>query len=124
MNNVRANVIQAIKQAKAALSTAEETTLDIPELNLLVPFSRAQLNEILTDGMATLDGLITDVLAKAGLSNADIDVVIRTGGSSLMVAVKDLLDARFPGKVVAHDPFTSVAGGLAIANYFDYRFGA
>jgi hypothetical protein len=29
----------------------------------------------------------------------------------------------FPDKVAAHDPFTSVAGGLAIANYHGYQFG-
>jgi len=31
--------------------------------------------------------------------------------------VRALLDARFPGRVRDHDPFTSVAGGLAIAEY-------
>ncbi|MFT5693957.1 MAG: putative chaperone protein, partial [Oceanicoccus sp.] len=36
-------------------------------------------------------------------------------------AVINLLEKYFPGKVVQHDPFTSVAAGLAIANYFDYR---
>ena len=52
---------------------------------------------------------------------ADIEVVIRTGGTSLIVAVRELLERRFPGKVVAHDPFTSVAGGLAIASYYGYE---
>ena len=28
---------------------------------------------------------------------------------------------RFPGKVVEHDPFTSVATGLAIASFRDLR---
>jgi hypothetical chaperone protein len=28
----------------------------------------------------------------------------------------------FPGKVAMHDPFTSVAGGLAIADYYGYQF--
>ena len=43
--------------------------------------------------------------------------MIRTGGSSLIPAVKRILEARFPGKVIEHDPFTSVAAGLAIADY-------
>jgi hypothetical chaperone protein len=47
--------------------------------------------------------------------------VIRTGGSSLIVAVRGLLERRFPGKVVEHDPFNSVAAGLAIASYHGYR---
>ena len=53
----------------------------------------------------------------AGLSNTDIDLVIRTGGSCLIPAVKKELDRLFPDKVVEHDPFTSVAAGLAIADY-------
>jgi hypothetical chaperone protein len=122
--NYSHNCIQAIKKAKAELSTLEHTTLDIPELNLTVPFTRTQLNTILADSMRTLSDMIANVIAKAGLTPTDIDVVIRTGGSSQMVAVEELLEAQFPGKVRAHDPFTSVAGGLAIANYFDYRFEA
>ncbi|MFT7044184.1 MAG: putative chaperone protein [Candidatus Azotimanducaceae bacterium] len=51
-----------------------------------------------------------------------MDVVIRTGGSSQIAAVRRLLDQRFEGKVTAHDPFTSVAAGLAIASYHGYEF--
>jgi hypothetical chaperone protein len=36
--------------------------------------------------------------------------------------VKDLLEGLFPDKVTAHDPFTSVAGGLAVANYHGYEW--
>jgi hypothetical protein len=36
--------------------------------------------------------------------------------------VKDLLESYFPGKVTEHDPFTSVAAGLAIASYHGYLF--
>ena len=32
-------------------------------------------------------------------------------------AVKNILNQQFPDKVVEHDPFTSVASGLAIAEY-------
>jgi hypothetical protein len=28
----------------------------------------------------------------------------------------------FPGRVTEHDPFTSVAAGLAIASYHQYEF--
>jgi hypothetical chaperone protein len=120
--NYSHNCIQAIKKAKAELSSKVETTIDIPELNLAVPFTRTQLNTILSDSMTTLDSMIANVVKDAQLTYTDIDVVIRTGGSSQMTAVEELLERLFPNKVRAHDPFTSVAGGLAIANYFDYRF--
>jgi hypothetical chaperone protein len=60
---------------------------------------------------------ISDVLQRVELKSSDVDLVIRTGGSSLIPAVKRILEARFPGKVIEHDPFTSVAAGLAIADY-------
>jgi hypothetical chaperone protein len=63
---------------------------------------------------------VDDTLAKAGLVPEDIHLVLRTGGSSLIPAVREKLEARFPEKVVEHDPFTSVAAGLAIADYYNY----
>jgi hypothetical chaperone protein len=120
--NYSYNVFRAIRQAKAALSSVEETTLDVPELNLLVPFTRTQFNAMLAGMMQEIAELIDGVLANAQLRKADIDLVIRTGGSSQIVAVKELLEATFPGKVTVHDPFTSVAGGLAVADYFGYEW--
>jgi hypothetical chaperone protein len=121
--NYSYNCFQAIRQAKAALSEADATTLDIPELNLRIPFKREQLDAMLAGMLETLGGIVDRVLTQAGLQRTDIDLVIRTGGSSLIVAVKQLLESYFPGRVVAHDPFTSVAGGLAIANYYGYVMG-
>jgi hypothetical chaperone protein len=119
--NYSYNCFQAIRTAKAALSEVEATVIDIPELNLQVPFTRAQFNTLLQQPLEVTGRLIDSVIAAAGLTHTDIDLVIRTGGSSLIVAVRELLEARFPGKVTGHDPFTSVAGGLAIANYYGLR---
>ncbi len=120
--NYSYNCFQAIKTAKAELSERTETVIDIPELNLRIPFTRTQLNDILADELTNLQNLIDALLVSVHLQRTDITLVIRTGGSSLIVAVKDLLEFMFPDKVAAHDPFTSVAGGLAIANYYGYRF--
>jgi hypothetical chaperone protein len=65
---------------------------------------------------------LDETVRKAGLHHDDIDIVLGTGGSSLIPAVKGLLEDRFAGRVVEHDPFTSVAAGLAIANYRGLRF--
>ena len=118
--NYSYNCFQAIRQAKAALSEVNETVLDIPEINLAIPFSRDMLDVILKPVLETLSQMIGDVIADAGLRHEDIDLVIRTGGTSEIVAVRRLLEELFPGKVAGHDPFTSVAGGLAIANYHGY----
>jgi hypothetical chaperone protein len=115
--NYSYNCFQAIKRAKAELSSRAQTQIDIPELNLTVPFSRDQLDAILVPALATLGEYIDSVLQSAGVQAADITVVIRTGGTSEIVAVRALLEQRFGGRVEGHDPFTSVAAGLAIANY-------
>ena len=122
--NYSYNCFQAIKTAKAELSERTETVIDIPELNLHIPFTRQQLDNILAEELDNLRVLIDKLLTSVGLQRTDVSHVIRTGGSSLIVAVKQLLDEMFPDKVAAHDPFTSVAGGLAIANYYGYQFNA
>jgi hypothetical chaperone protein len=115
-------VFSAIKKAKAELSTLETSSIDIPELNLNVTFTRAQLNEILAPMMKQLTELSCQAVERANLPMDRIDLVVRTGGSSQIVAVRQLLERLFPGKVTEHDPFTSVAGGLAIADYHGYRW--
>jgi hypothetical chaperone protein len=115
--NYSHNCFQAIRRAKAALSSQFETSIDIPELNLNVPFSRARFEEILVPVLARTHECVQVVLERARVAADEVDVVIRTGGTSEIVAVRALLEELFPQKVEGHDPFTSVACGLAIANY-------
>ena len=120
-HNLSYLVFQAIKDAKVALSNVEETIIDVPELDLTVSFSRDQFESIMTDMLLRIENVTEEVLHRSGRGRADIDIVIRTGGSSQIAAVKRLLEEQFPGKVTEHDPFTSVAAGLAIANYHGYE---
>jgi hypothetical chaperone protein len=119
--NYSYNCIQAIRRAKVELSTATHTVIDIPELNLTVPFSRAQLDTILEPVLARTRECVQTVLARSSRAPAQIDVVIRTGGTSEIVAVRGLLESLFPQRVEGHDPFTSVACGLAIANFHGHH---
>jgi hypothetical chaperone protein len=73
--------------------------------------------------MSRLSELVYHVVGRANLPMKGINLVVRTGGSSQIVAVRQLLEGLFPDKVTEHDPFTSVAGGLAIADYHGYRWG-
>jgi hypothetical chaperone protein len=119
--NYSHNCFQGIRQAKVALSSANSTCIDIPELNLNVPFSRARFDEILVPVLARTRECVQIVLERACVTAGEIDVVIRTGGTSEIVAVRQLLEELFPQRVEGHDPFTSVACGLAIANYGGHR---
>jgi hypothetical chaperone protein len=115
--NYSHNCFQAIKRAKVELSQRTATVIDIPELNLTVPFTRAQFDVILVPALDTLRERIAALLAMARIASGDVTVVVRTGGTSEIVAVRRLLEEVFSGRVEGHDPFTSVACGLAIANY-------
>lgn len=66
----------------------------------------------------TIDGLLTEV----GISGSDIDSVFLTGGSSLVRAVRGLMEQKFgPEKIRDHNAFTSVAEGLALQAGGDRR---
>lgn len=110
-------VFQCLKDLKAELSDRETAILDIPELDIELTVTRAQFEEMITEDLERFQDAITVVLQKANLPADGIQLVVRTGGSSLIPAIKNILDARFSHRVVEHDPFTSVAAGLAIAEY-------
>ena len=118
--NYSYQVFEAIKDFKASLSVQQSATLDIPQLDIEVELERWEFEVMISDALFELEQAITLILSKADLEATDIDLVLRTGGSSLIPAVKDILDNQFTGKVVEHDPFTSVAAGLAIADYYGY----
>jgi hypothetical chaperone protein len=119
--NYSYNCFQAIRRAKVELSTRTQASIDIPELNLTVPFTRAQLDAILVPVLARTRECVETVLSSARRAAGEIDVVIRTGGTSEIVAVRELLEGLFPQRVEGHDPFTSVACGLAIASYHGHQ---
>ena len=108
---------QAIKEFKARLSHADEAVLDIPDIDVDVRLTRSGFEAMIGDMLGRVEQGIEATLARARLPRTAIDIVLRTGGSSLIPAVHGLLDGFFPGRVVDHDPFTSVAAGLAIADY-------
>ena len=116
-HNLSYVMFQAIKDFKAELSETGEAVLDIPEIDVEISLTRADFETLIGDLLTDVEQALDDTLSRAGLAASDIDIVLRTGGSSLIPAVREILDQRFPAQVVEHDPFTSVAAGLAIANY-------
>ena len=122
--NLSYTVFQAIKDFKAALSYADEAVLDIPEIDIEIRLTRARFEELIGDLLQQFEQGVVDTVTKCALPADSIDLVLRTGGSSLIPAVRRILEQRFPGRVVEHDPFTSVAAGLAIADYRGLRFGS
>ena len=116
-NNYSYLVFQCIKELKATLSDHESAILDIPELDIEILVTRGQFESYIQEVLGKFEQSIFDLMKEANMEQQDIQLVIRTGGSSLIPAVKNILSELFPQKVIEHDPFTSVAAGLAIAEY-------
>ena len=112
---------QAIKDFKAELSAANDAVLDIAEIDIEAALTRGEFEEVINDSLERVEQAVLETIHRAELVAKDVDVVLRTGGSSLIPAVQHMLNKRFPYRVIDHDPFTSVAAGLAIADYRDLQ---
>ena len=121
-NNYSYLVFQEIRKAKAAISATDFSQIDIPELDLIIDISRADFDGIISGMLHEIETTIDEVLKRSNIGPNDITIVVRTGGSSQIASVKAMLGKKFPNKVVEHNPFTSVAIGLAIASYYDLEF--
>ena len=111
---------RSIRALKEALSSALAGRLDVPEIDVDVDLDRAGFERMIAAEIARFEAVLDETLDGAGLTSADIDAVLRTGGSLLIPAFADVLERRFPSRLVDQDPFTSVAAGLAIADYYGF----
>lgn len=106
-----------VESAKRQLSerTRAEIELDGPGFNLYEPVHRRDFEAIIHPEFSTIDQYLDSLLADAGLRPNDIDVVIRTGGSSQIPLFVKMLETRFgEDKVRSIDAFSSVTAGLGI----------
>jgi hypothetical chaperone protein len=105
---------RAVEGAKVRLSArdADRVTLDAVDLDLAI--ARDGFEGWLAPDLEAIDGVLDDVLARAGVTAADIDRVFATGGTSLVPVVRGRLAARFGADtLVGGEELTSVAWGLA-----------
>jgi len=118
-NNYSYLVFQYLKDIKAVLSSNESARLDIPELDIDIIVTKNEFESYISELLVAFRSAVLELLSKANFNPDEIELVIRTGGSSLIPAFKNILEDLFPAKVIEHDPFTSVAAGLAIADFKD-----
>ncbi len=105
---------RAVEGAKVRLSTRDEERVALDEIELDLPVTRRGFEGWLAEDLATIDRVLDDVLARAGVAAGEIDRVFATGGTSLVPVVRDRLAARFGvDKLVGGEELTSVAWGLA-----------
>jgi hypothetical chaperone protein len=117
-NDLGFELYRAVQVTKEALSTADEARFHFRDGPLVidVPVARRDFEAWIGDELETIARCVDGLLARTGVSPADVDRVFLTGGSSLMPAVRRPFEERFgDARIATGSEFTSVARGLALA---------
>ncbi len=107
-----------VEQAKRRLSSDTLTTveLDLDELRFHAELERAEFERLIGPESRVDRQMRGPDPARCGARPEDIDVVVRTGGSSRIPRFVRLLAERFDAeRLHAIDTFTSVGAGLGVA---------
>ena len=116
-SNYGLQMFDIVEQAKRTLSEKRGATiaLDGPGFKVQEFVTRSEFETIIRAEIQAIDAHIDETMAASGLKPAQIDAVIRTGGSSQVPAFDEMLQRKFgPEKVRRVDTFGSVTAGLGI----------
>ncbi len=109
---------EEVERAKVRLSENESTVLSMHmgEIAFDERIPRWDFERLIGPDVREVEGCINTALQQANLAPADIDVVLRTGGSSRVPRFVRMLSDKFGAeKLQEMDVFTGVASGLAVA---------
>ena len=115
--NLGFEMYEAIEKAKKDLTYAEKSNIEFKDdpIDINVEITKKEFEEIIAPRVEEVRQTVLRTLKNAHLEPDQIDVVVRTGGSSLVPVFEQMLTGIFgPGRVTEFDPFTSVAAGLAL----------
>ncbi len=83
------------------------------DLNLDEGIEREEFEALNAENFRKIENCIDEVVARSGLTPAQIDTVSLTGGTSKIPYIQKMFSDRFgPGKSETRDSFTSVVHGL------------
>ncbi len=108
---------RAVAEAKTQLSHAAEAgfQLEAGSLKLNRTITRSEFDGWIREDVQAVQGAVSQALSRADLSEARIDQVFLTGGTSYVPALRESFQARFgAAKVETGDQFVSIANGLAL----------
>jgi hypothetical chaperone protein len=117
---------RSIEDAKMELSTATEATVELHRpggVDLSIPMQRSEFEALIAPDLGVIADTIRTALGRADVKPGDVNLVVRTGGSSSIPAFVRMLEGIFHAdRVQARDPFTTVVHGLG--TYAQQRWAA
>ena len=116
-NNYALQMFDVVEAAKRTLSTDMAAIIGLhgPGFDVTEMVTRSVFEKIIRSEIQAIDRHLDETVQAAGLKPGEIDVVVRTGGSSDIPAFRYMLMEKFGArKVLASDTFSSVTSGLGI----------
>jgi hypothetical chaperone protein len=110
---------EMVERAKRTLSDEDQVELrmDVSDIHFSEPLARWDFERLIGPDVRSIDACLNRALAAADLKPTDVDVVLRTGGSSRVPRFVRLLAEKFGSDRLfegGEGIFTSVATGLGL----------
>jgi len=116
-NDLGFALYRAVSAAKVALSSASEAGFNFQRdgIDIEETITRTDFEDWIAEDVARIAETVDEALAKAGLTECQIDKVFLTGGTSFIPAIWKVFGKRFgEDKLMTGDQFESIAYGLAL----------
>ena len=109
-------LFRAIESAKCELSGSKSSVIEFNEGGIAIsePMTQKEFSELGHENISQIKSCMDGTLRDAGVREADIDLVLLTGGTSFIPVVRNVFLERFGNKIFPMDAFTSVAYGLGL----------
>ena len=110
-------VTREVEAAKKRLSVDMETMIEIRKelIEVHESLERVEFAHIIEENLELMLESIEEAEELAGIKPEDVDLVLTTGGTSLIPAIRQMLVDRFgEERLKQRDTFTSVATGLSL----------
>jgi hypothetical chaperone protein len=108
---------QAVSRLKEALSGAEAAPFEFRggSVHIAGEVKRESFNRWIQPELTAIEGAVDEALRRASLTEAGVDRVFLTGGSSFVPAVREIFERRFGvAKMESGAELVSIATGLAL----------
>ncbi len=115
--NLGFNLYESIERAKKHLSFYDSSRIVFKQgiIDIDVEITKLEFEQIIQPRVEEIRETVKRTLKTAELEAEQIDVVVRTGGSSLIPVFENMLVDLFgKEKIRQFETFTSIAGGLAL----------